>query len=78
MFYVLVGIQPPLVRRGHPQTLVGGCGFVGWRDPPMCSRSVDFIPGLLRKNNMHEEAARRILNFIVKINAKASIKFKLS
>ncbi|KAL8261430.1 hypothetical protein R6Q59_025479 [Mikania micrantha] len=39
----------------------GGCGFVGWRDPPMCSRSVDIIPCLLRKNNMHEEAAKMIV-----------------
>ncbi|KAL8249595.1 hypothetical protein R6Q59_006463 [Mikania micrantha] len=43
----------------------GGCGFVGWRDPPMCSKSVDIIMGLLRKNNMHEEAARRNVDLFV-------------
>ncbi|KAL8266372.1 hypothetical protein R6Q59_003716 [Mikania micrantha] len=27
----------------------GGCGFIGWRDPPMCSRSVDIIPAFLER-----------------------------
>ncbi|KAL8250812.1 hypothetical protein R6Q59_034505 [Mikania micrantha] len=30
-----------------------GCktGFFGWFDPPMCDRSVDIIPGLLKSKN---------------------------
>ena len=27
----------------------GGCGFFVWYDPPMCHRSKQVIPGLLRK-----------------------------
>ncbi|PWA38043.1 hypothetical protein CTI12_AA583370 [Artemisia annua] len=27
------------------------CPFLGWLDPPMCPRSVDIIPGLLRRIN---------------------------
>ena len=27
------------------------CPFLGWLDPPMCARSVDIIPGLLRRMN---------------------------
>ncbi|KAM0072366.1 putative transcription factor GRF family [Helianthus debilis subsp. tardiflorus] len=37
-----------------------GCRrFIGWVDPPMCSRSVCIIPGLLRnKNQLEAEIAR--------------------
>nr|GMC71945.1 uncharacterized protein LOC109193515 [Ipomoea batatas] len=34
---------------------VGGCGFVRWFDPPMCSRSKMIIPGLLRRINRNEQ-----------------------
>ncbi|KAL2524849.1 zinc finger protein [Abeliophyllum distichum] len=33
----------------------GGCGFFSWCDPPMCPRSVEIIPGLLRSKNAYEE-----------------------
>ncbi|PWA59077.1 zinc finger, GRF-type [Artemisia annua] len=29
------------------------CPFVDWVDPPMCPRSVNIIPGLLRSLNNH-------------------------
>ncbi|GER45281.1 GRF zinc finger containing protein [Striga asiatica] len=29
----------------------GGCDFFSWVDPPMCNRSKQIIPGLLRKSN---------------------------
>ncbi|KAG8384113.1 hypothetical protein BUALT_Bualt04G0084500 [Buddleja alternifolia] len=29
----------------------GGCGFFVWLDPPMCERSRNVIPGLLRSVN---------------------------
>ncbi|KAK1411340.1 hypothetical protein QVD17_37888 [Tagetes erecta] len=36
-------------RRFH--CCIKKCGFVSWNDPPMCSRSVVVIPGLLRSMN---------------------------
>ncbi|PWA57443.1 zinc finger, GRF-type [Artemisia annua] len=32
-------------------TIGSNCPFLGWLDPPMCPRSVDIIPGLLRRIN---------------------------
>ena len=32
----------------------GGCGYFYWFDPPMCRRSKQIIPGLLRKKNAIE------------------------
>ncbi|GER30819.1 GRF zinc finger containing protein, partial [Striga asiatica] len=29
-----------------------GCNFFSWVDPPMCRRSTEIIPGLLRKSNV--------------------------
>ncbi|GJZ64355.1 zinc finger, GRF-type containing protein [Tanacetum coccineum] len=31
------------------------CGFFGWVDPPMCERSLDVIPRLLKAKNVLEE-----------------------
>ncbi|PWA61067.1 hypothetical protein CTI12_AA378680 [Artemisia annua] len=33
------------------------CGFNGFYDPPMCPRSVQIIPGLLRNINQVQEVA---------------------
>ncbi|PWA64044.1 zinc finger, GRF-type [Artemisia annua] len=32
------------------------CPFIGWVDPPMCDRSLDIIPGLLRTRDALEDA----------------------
>ncbi|GJR19132.1 hypothetical protein Tco_0967659 [Tanacetum coccineum] len=32
------------------------CGFFDWFDPPMCARSTQIIPGLLRSRNLLEES----------------------
>ena len=32
-----------------------GCGFFQWRDPKMCSRAVDLIPGLMERIEKLEE-----------------------
>ncbi|GKA65819.1 zinc finger, GRF-type containing protein [Tanacetum coccineum] len=34
--------------------------FLRWFDPPMCQRSVQFIPGLLRSRNELEEKRRKL------------------
>ncbi|KAL7132165.1 hypothetical protein ABFS83_12G053600 [Erythranthe nasuta] len=34
---------------------IRGCNYFVWIDPPMCDRSRQIIPGLLRKINMREE-----------------------
>nr|GEV78699.1 zinc finger, GRF-type [Tanacetum cinerariifolium] len=36
-------------------TYLSNCPFLGWVDAPMCPRSVDIIPGLLRRLNGLEE-----------------------
>nr|GMC80076.1 uncharacterized protein LOC109191851 [Ipomoea batatas] len=48
---------------------VGGCGFVSWYDPPMCSRSKSIIPGLLRRLNRNDEEIERLQS---KLRATAS------
>nr|GEW48205.1 hypothetical protein [Tanacetum cinerariifolium] len=57
---------------GHP-TLSPTCvNFLKWYDPPMCQRSVQIIPGLLRSRNkldeilaMVEEKRRKLLKFLI-------------
>ncbi|PWA38265.1 zinc finger, GRF-type [Artemisia annua] len=53
-------------RRFHccPKTVIindlqgqDSCGFNGFYDPPMCPRSVQIIPGLLRNINHVQEVA---------------------
>ncbi|GJX45548.1 hypothetical protein Tco_0262224, partial [Tanacetum coccineum] len=46
--------------------------FLRWYDPPMCQRSVQIIPGLLRSRNeleeivaMVEEKRRKLLKFLI-------------
>ncbi|GJT37239.1 zinc finger, GRF-type containing protein [Tanacetum coccineum] len=46
--------------------------FLRWFDPPMCQRSVQIIPGLLRSRNeleeilaMIEEKRRKLLKFLI-------------
>ncbi|KAL4560872.1 hypothetical protein LXL04_033028 [Taraxacum kok-saghyz] len=49
-------------RRFHACPKQGSrCGFLGWIDPPMCARSVDIIPGLLRNINKHEIANSNLM-----------------
>ncbi|KAJ9565721.1 hypothetical protein OSB04_001687, partial [Centaurea solstitialis] len=49
------------------------CGFIRWFDPPMCSRSMEVIPGLLNSKNQldakikevkHEDRKWKLLFFI--------------
>ena len=35
------------------------CGFFTWHDPPMCTRSREIIPGLLRRINTAEAQVNR-------------------
>ncbi|PIN09951.1 DNA-(apurinic or apyrimidinic site) lyase [Handroanthus impetiginosus] len=38
----------------------GGCNFFVWNDPPTCARSLEIIPGLLRRLKIEEaEATKR-------------------
>ncbi|GKC84430.1 zinc finger, GRF-type containing protein [Tanacetum coccineum] len=54
-------------------TLSSTCvNFLKWYDPPMCQRSVQIIPGLLRSRNeleeilaMVEEKRRKLLKFLI-------------
>ncbi|KAG8371573.1 hypothetical protein BUALT_Bualt13G0102000 [Buddleja alternifolia] len=39
----------------------GGCGFFEWFDPPMCNRSRNVIPGLLRNVDRLETELRIVL-----------------
>ncbi|GJT26634.1 zinc finger, GRF-type containing protein [Tanacetum coccineum] len=46
--------------------------FLRWYDPPMCQRSVQIVPGLLRSRNeleeivaMVEEKRRKLLKFLI-------------
>ncbi|GKE37018.1 zinc finger, GRF-type containing protein [Tanacetum coccineum] len=46
--------------------------FLRWYDPPMCQRSIQIIPGLLRSHNeleeivaMVEEKQRKLLKFLI-------------
>lgn len=32
------------------------CRWIDWYDPPMCNRSLEIIPGLLRSRNTLEQA----------------------
>ncbi|KAL8226969.1 hypothetical protein R6Q57_016801 [Mikania cordata] len=42
-------------RRFHCCTKKGrSCGFVAWAGPPMCQRSLQVIPGLLKRCNNYE------------------------
>ncbi|KAM7507563.1 hypothetical protein LguiA_018016 [Lonicera macranthoides] len=38
----------------------GVCGYFSWVDPPMCKRSKEIIPGLLRKKNQLEDEVMNI------------------
>ncbi|GKE35250.1 RNA-directed DNA polymerase, eukaryota, partial [Tanacetum coccineum] len=48
---------------------VTDCGFFRWIDPPMCARSVQIIPGLLRSMNDHQER----VNAMAAANARLKI-----
>ncbi|PWA63815.1 zinc finger, GRF-type [Artemisia annua] len=45
-------------------TIGSNCPFLGWLDPPICPRSVEIIPGLLRRINdfQEEEEWKKVLN----------------
>ncbi|GJY65347.1 zinc finger, GRF-type containing protein [Tanacetum coccineum] len=73
--------QRPAVNRtswtqNHPgrrfwacSRIVTDCGFFRWIDPPMCARSVQIIPGLLRSMNDHQER----VNAMAAANARLKI-----
>ncbi|KAL7120200.1 hypothetical protein ACP275_02G108700 [Erythranthe tilingii] len=39
---------------------IGGCNYFIWVDPPMCERSCQIIPGLLRRINNNEKELKKI------------------
>ncbi|XP_012839459.1 PREDICTED: uncharacterized protein LOC105959844 [Erythranthe guttata] len=39
---------------------IGGCNYFAWVDPPMCERSRQIIPGLLRRINNNEKELKKI------------------
>nr|GEY86463.1 zinc finger, GRF-type [Tanacetum cinerariifolium] len=57
---------------GCPTLSLTCVNFLRWYDPPMCQRSVQIIPGLLRSRNeleeivdMVEEKQRKLLKFLI-------------
>ncbi|XP_012827969.1 PREDICTED: uncharacterized protein LOC105949220 [Erythranthe guttata] len=38
---------------------IGGCKYYVWIDPPMCDRSRNIIPGLLRNINKYEDELKK-------------------
>ncbi|GKA49197.1 hypothetical protein Tco_0742155 [Tanacetum coccineum] len=40
--------------------------WIDWVDPPMCARSVQIIPGLLRARNRHEASIQELTNQVSK------------
>ncbi|GJS87658.1 hypothetical protein Tco_0770294 [Tanacetum coccineum] len=57
---------------GFPTLSLTCVNFLRWYDPPMCQRSVQIIPGLLRSRNkleeilaMVEEKRRKLLKFLI-------------
>ncbi|GKD43483.1 hypothetical protein Tco_1268128 [Tanacetum coccineum] len=59
---------------GHPGRRfcacpIGGsqCGSIHWVDPPMCPRSVQIIPRLLRARNRHEASIQELTNQVSKL-----------
>ncbi|GJZ36494.1 hypothetical protein Tco_0582685 [Tanacetum coccineum] len=43
------------------------CGWIDWVDPPMCPRSVQIIPGLLRARKGHEAKIQELTNQVSKL-----------
>ncbi|PWA63023.1 zinc finger, GRF-type [Artemisia annua] len=43
------------------------CGWIDWFDPPMCERTVQIIPGLLKARNRHETAIEELTSQLRKI-----------
>ncbi|GJY09917.1 hypothetical protein Tco_0378102 [Tanacetum coccineum] len=59
---------------GHPGRRFYGCikqgpccRWIGWVDPPMCSRSIQIIPGLLRARNRHDASIQELTNEVAKL-----------
>ncbi|GKC09639.1 hypothetical protein Tco_1001249 [Tanacetum coccineum] len=59
---------------GHPGRRFYGCikqgpccRWIGWVDPPMCPRSIQIIPGLLRARNRHEASIQELTNEVAKL-----------
>ncbi|GJR67235.1 hypothetical protein Tco_0013300 [Tanacetum coccineum] len=57
---------------GYPTLRPACVNFLMWYDPPMCQRSVQIIPGLLRSRNeleeifaMVEEKRCKLLKFLI-------------
>ncbi|GER28198.1 acyl transferase [Striga asiatica] len=45
-----------ILRTSEGEILHGGCNFFSWVDPPICDRSKNIMPKLLRKINALERA----------------------
>ncbi|GJY43025.1 zinc finger, GRF-type containing protein [Tanacetum coccineum] len=43
------------------------CRWIDWVDPPMCPRSIQIIPGLLRARNRHEASIQELTNEVSKL-----------
>ncbi|GKA80291.1 hypothetical protein Tco_0786887 [Tanacetum coccineum] len=54
------------------------CRWIGWVDPPMCPRSIQIIPGLLRARNRHEASIQELTNEVAKLKNLPSPYFHMS
>ncbi|GKA34573.1 zinc finger, GRF-type containing protein [Tanacetum coccineum] len=55
-------------RRFYACTIQGPCcRWIDWVDPPMCPRSIQIIPGLLRARNRHEASIQELKNEVSKL-----------
>ncbi|GJU76552.1 hypothetical protein Tco_1273622 [Tanacetum coccineum] len=69
---------------GHPGRRFYGCikqgpccRWIGWVDPPMCPRSIQIIPGLLRARNRHEASIQELTNEVAKLKKYLKISWAL-
>ncbi|GJV60432.1 hypothetical protein Tco_1466532 [Tanacetum coccineum] len=55
-------------RRFYSCAIEGSqCRWIDWVDLPMCPRSVQIIPGLLRARNKHEASIQELSNQVSKL-----------
>ncbi|GJS32359.1 hypothetical protein Tco_0530741 [Tanacetum coccineum] len=47
--------EDAVVRTSWTNRNLGSCPFLGWVDPPMCTRAMDIILGLLRSRSQMED-----------------------
>ena len=50
----------------------GGCDFWDWIDGEMCRRSIEVIPGLLRRVNATEQQRDELQTVLIKLESKAA------